>query len=63
MKSYLLISINANPIWFVQKSAIAKKSAIAGTPGDEAAHIHIDNLGLPSWQVSYLDFSIIGQFP
>jgi len=21
-----------------------------GTPGDEAAHIHIDNLGLPSWQ-------------
>lgn len=40
-------------IWFVQKSAIA------GTPGDEAAHIHIDNLGLPSWQVSYLDFSMI----
>ena len=35
-----------------------QKSAIAGTPGDEAAHIHIDNLGLPSWQVSYLHFSV-----
>ena len=30
--------------WFAQKLH-------AGTPGDEAAHIHIDNLGLPSWQV------------
>lgn len=47
----------ALPMRFVQKSAIA------GTPGDEAAHIHIDNLGLPSWQVSYLHFSFIGQFP
>ena len=26
----------------------------AGTPGEEAAHIHIDNLGLASWQVSAL---------
>ena len=47
----------ALPMRFVQKSAIA------GTSGDEAAHIHIDNLGLPSWQVSYLHFSVIGQFP
>ena len=47
----------ALPMRFVQKSAIA------GTSGDEAAHIHIDNLGLPSWQVSYLHFSFIGQFP
>ena len=58
-----VLAYYALSIWFVQKSAIAKKSAIAGTPGDEAAHIHIDNLGLPSWQVSYLHFSFIGQFP
>jgi len=45
-----VLAYYALSIWFVQKSAIAKKSAIAGTPGDEAAHIHIDNLGLPSWQ-------------
>ena len=45
-RPWIFIGIIAQPLWFVQKSDIA------GTPGDEAAHIHIDNLGLPSWQVS-----------
>ena len=31
-----------------------KNQLFAGTPGGEAAHIHIDNLGLASWQVSAL---------
>ena len=31
-----------------------QQQLIAGTPGEEAAHIHIDNLGLASWQVSAL---------
>ena len=31
-----------------------QQQLIAGTPGEEAAHIHIDNLGLSSWQVSAL---------
>ena len=44
-------------LWFV------KKRNIAGTPGNEAAHIHIDNLGLPSWQVSLFYDRTISRCP